>query len=46
MADTDHRDAEGDHNVDSVVYPVSLDSQKNKLLENTIYVNIGKPTVK
>ena len=29
-----------------VVYLVSLDSQKNKLLGNIIYVNIGKPTVK
>ena len=29
-----------------VVYLVSLDSQKNYLLGNIIYVNIGKPTVK
>ena len=29
-----------------VVYLVSLDSQKNKILGNIIYVNIGKPTVK
>ena len=29
-----------------VVYLVSLDSQKNKLLGNIIYVNIGKQTVK
>ena len=29
-----------------VVYIVSLDSQKNELLGNIIYVNIGKPTVK
>ena len=29
-----------------VVYLVSLDSQKNKLLGNIIYVNIENPTVK
>ena len=29
-----------------VVYLVSLDSQKNKLLGNISYVNIGKETVK
>ena len=28
------------------VYLVSLDSQKNKLLGNNIYVNVGKQTVK
>ena len=29
-----------------VVYLVSLDSQKNKVLRNIIYVNIGEQTVK
>ena len=29
-----------------VVYLVSLDSQKNKLLGNILHVNIGKQTVK
>ena len=29
-----------------VVYLVSLDSQRNRLFRNIIYVNIGKQTVK